>query len=59
YTRSAEDKADVTVNYEYVISIEGEKKKENHSMKLSLVLENENWFVENYDFKIENGTEGP
>ncbi|KAA0781239.1 septum formation initiator family protein [Bacillus sp. BPN334] len=59
YTRSAEDKADVTVNYEYVIQVAGEEKRETHSMKLSLVLEGDNWFVENYDFKIQNGTEGP
>ncbi|HDR6289242.1 TPA: hypothetical protein QCU33_005374 [Bacillus cereus] len=59
YTRSAEDKADVTVNYEYVMQIAGEEKKETHSMKLNLVLEGDNWFVENYDFKIKNGTEGP
>ncbi|WP_242281139.1 hypothetical protein [Bacillus cereus group sp. BfR-BA-01347] len=59
YTRSAENKADVTVEYEYVMNIEGEEKKENHSMKLKLVLEDDGWFVEDYDFAIKNGTEGP
>ena len=59
YIKTADNKADVTVKYDYFVIVDGTEKQEKHSMKLNLVLDAEEWFVENYEFQIHSGTEGP
>ncbi len=59
YIKTADNKADVTVKYDYLVTIDGTEQQEKHTMKLNLVLEGEKWFVENYEFQINTGIEGP
>ncbi|PEK11696.1 hypothetical protein CN683_24445 [Bacillus toyonensis] len=59
YIKTADNKADVTVNYDYLVTVDGTEQQEKHTMKLNLVLEDEKWFVENYEFQINTGIEGP
>ncbi|MBG9750809.1 hypothetical protein ABD81_18880 [Bacillus thuringiensis] len=59
YIKIADNKADVTVKYDYLVTVDGTEQQEKHTMKLNLVLEGEKWFVENYEFQINTGIEGP
>lgn len=59
YIKTAENKADVTVKYDYIVTVDGTEQQEKHSLKLNLVLDSEKWFVENYEFQIHSGIEGP
>ncbi|KAB2460912.1 hypothetical protein F8160_02220 [Bacillus sp. CH126_4D] len=59
YIKTADNKADVTVKYDYLVTVDGTEQQEKHTMKLNLLLEGEKWFVENYEFQINTGIEGP
>lgn len=59
YIKTADNKADVTVKYDYLVNIDGTEQQEKHTIKLNLLLEGKKWFVENYEFKINTGIEGP
>ncbi|HHL0973917.1 TPA: hypothetical protein ACQUHP_005614 [Bacillus cereus] len=59
YIKTADNKADVTVKYDYLVTIDGTEQQEKHTLKLNLLLEGDKWFVENYDFQINTGIEGP
>uniref|UniRef100_UPI00402AD74C hypothetical protein n=1 Tax=Bacillus sp. DX2.2 TaxID=3073452 RepID=UPI00402AD74C len=59
YIKTADNKADVTVKYNYFVNVNGTEQQEKHTVKLSLVLDSEKWFVENYALQINSGIEGP
>ncbi|UOB98559.1 hypothetical protein BTI679_59590 (plasmid) [Bacillus wiedmannii] len=59
YIKTADNKADVTVKYDYLVTIDGTEQQEKHTMKLNSLLESDKWFVENYEFQINTGIEGP
>ncbi|MCU5667604.1 hypothetical protein OCB72_23215 [Bacillus cereus] len=59
YIKTADNKADVTVKYDYLVTVDGTEQQEKHTMKLNLILEGDKWFVENYEFQINTGIEGP
>ncbi|WP_144519179.1 hypothetical protein [Bacillus thuringiensis] len=59
YRKTADNKAEVTMKYDYVVTVNGTEQQQKHTMKLYLVIEEEEWFVENYEFQINAGIEGP
>ncbi|MDF9626093.1 hypothetical protein P5775_25665 [Bacillus cereus] len=60
YTKTADNKADVTVKYDYIVDTNGTVQREKHTMKLNLLLQDDKeWLVEDYTFQINSGTEGP
>lgn len=59
YRKTSDNKAEVTVKYDYLTTVNGTEQQQKHTMKLYLVIEEEEWFVENYEFQINAGIEGP